>query len=103
MDEVIVAGLHFNGQDVAGDFGGEGDFAGCSPGAVLGHEEAAAACDALEGAEEASAAGHLGVGGHLDGAGHPGELACLGDDGVVGLEEKFQDGHGGAEDAGLHG
>jgi len=50
----------------------------------------------------AAAAGVLGVGGHLDGGGHPGELAGLGDDGVVGAEGEFEDGHRRAEDAILH-
>jgi hypothetical protein len=42
------------------------------------------------------------VGGHLDGGGHPGELAGLGDDGVVGAEGELEDRHGSAEDAVLH-
>jgi len=53
------------------------------------HEERAAADDAFEGSEEATATGELGVGGHLDGGGHPGELAGLGDDGVVVVEGKL--------------
>ncbi len=88
---------------MAGDAGGEGDFAGCAVGAVLGHEEGAAAGDAHDGSEEAATAGVLGVGGHLDGGGHPGELASLGDDGVVMVEGELEDGHGGADDAMLHG
>ena len=103
VDDVLVAGGDLDGDDVAGDPGGEGDFAGGADGAVLGHEERAAAGDALDGAEEASAAAVLGVGGHLDGGGHPGEFAGLGDDGVVGVEGEFEDGHGGADDAVLHG
>ena len=55
-------------------------------GPVLGHEEAAAAGHALDDAEEAAAAAHLRVGGHLDRGGHPGELAALGEDALVGVE-----------------
>ena len=102
VDEVLVAGADVDGNDVAGDAGGEGDLAGGADGAVLGHEERAAAGDASDGSEESAAAGVLGVGGHLDGGGHPGELAGLGDDGVVGAEGELEDGHGGAEDAVLH-
>ena len=102
VDEVLVAVADGDGDDVAGDAGGEGDFAGGSEGAVLGHEEGAAAGDALDGAEESAAAGELGVGGHLDGGGHPGELAGFGDDGVVVVEGELEDGHGGAGDAVIH-
>jgi hypothetical protein len=42
------------------------------------------------------------MGGHLDGGGHPGELAGLGDDGVVVIEGELEDGHGGAGDAVIH-
>ena len=102
MDEVLVAGGDLDGNDVAGDASGEGDLARGSVGTVLGHEERAAACDAPNGSEDAATATVLGVGGHLDGLGHPGELACFGDDGVVVVEGKFEDGHGGADDAILH-
>jgi len=99
VDEIFVAGTHVYGDDVAGDAGGEGDFAGGADGAVLGHEERASAGDTFDRSKETAAAGVLGVGGHLDGGGHPGEFAGLGDDGVVGPEGEFEDGHGGAEDA----
>ena len=102
VDEVLVARADLDRDDVAGDAGGEGDLAGCADGAVLGHEERAAAGDALDRSEEATTASMLGVGGHLDGGGHPGELAGLGDDGVVGTEGELEDGHGGAENAVLH-
>jgi hypothetical protein len=102
VDEVLAAGTDFDGDDVAGDAGGEGDLAGGSVGSVLGHEERAAACDATDDAEDAATTGVLGVGGHLDGGGHPGEFAGLGDDGVVVVEGELEDGHGGAEDAMLH-
>ncbi len=102
VDEDFVAGADFDGDDVAGDAGGEGDFAGGTEGAVLGHEEGAAGGDALECAEESAAAAELGVGGHLDGLGHPAEFAGFGDDAVVVVEEEFEDGHGGAHNAALH-
>ncbi len=102
VDEVFVSVAHGDGDDVAGDAGGEGDLAGDSVGAVLGHEERSAAGDALDDAKEASATGVLGVGGHLDRGGHPGELAGFGDDGVVGVEGELEDGHGGAGDAMVH-
>jgi hypothetical protein len=43
------------------------------------------------------------MGGHLDGGAHPGKLAGFGDDGVIGVERKLKDGHGGSGDAMLHG
>jgi hypothetical protein len=42
------------------------------------------------------------VGGHLDIGRHPGKLARLGDDGVVGLEEELEDGHSGADELIFH-
>ena len=67
MDEIFVTVADGYGKDLAGDSGGEGDFSGGPVGAVLGHEEGSATGDALDGTEEATAAGVLGVGGHLDG------------------------------------
>jgi len=46
---------------------------------------------------------HLGVGGHLDIGCHPGELAALGENALVGFKLDFKHGHGGAENLGLHG
>jgi len=71
---------------VAGHLGGEGDLAGILDGAILGHEDAAAAGNTLEYAEDAATTTHLGVGLHLDGAGHPGELTALGVHALVGVE-----------------
>ena len=103
MNHVLVARRNFDGNDVAGELGGEGQFSRGAEGAVFGHEDGAAAGDALEDAEESSAAGELGVGRHLDRAAHPGELSGFGDDGVVGIKSEFENGHGGAGDAALHG
>ena len=102
VDEVLLPGAYFDGDDVSGDSGGEGDLAGGADGAVLGHEERAATGDAGDGSEESATAGVLGVCGHLDGRGHPGEFAGLGDDGVVGRESELEDRQGGSEDSILH-
>ena len=102
VDEVLETGADLDRHDVTGNTGGEGDFPGAAHGTILGHKERASSGYALDGAEESAATGVLGVGGHLDGGGHPGEFAGLGDDGVVGTEGEFEDGHGGTEDAVLH-
>ena len=102
VNHVFVAGADLDGDDVSRKLGGEGDFAALAQGAVFGHEERAAAGDAFDGAEDSSTSAELGVGGELDGTGHPGKLARLGDDGFVGLEDELEDGHGGADDAALH-
>ena len=102
VDHEVVAGVDVDGQNVSGDAGSEGEFSGCAEGAVLGHEKGASSGYALECAEESSASGHLGVRSHLDGGGHPGKLASLGDDGLVRIEEELEDRHGGALDSGLH-
>ena len=99
MDHVFVAGRDFDGHDVAGDARGEGQLAVAAHGAVFGHEQAAAADYAFDGAQQTAASGELGVGGHLHVGRHPGKLARFGDDGVVGLEQKLEHGHGGADDA----
>ena len=103
MDHVLMPLGDFDRNDVSGDAGGEGDLAGCSVRPILGHEERAATSDALEGSQETTASGVLGVGGHLDGLAHPGEFAGLGDDCVIVVEEEFEDGHGSTYDAMLHG
>src|SRR5579859_2802285 len=102
MDVVVVSGLHLNGQNVSRHAGGKGDFAGRSPGAVLGHEQAAAAGHALQCAEEPAAAHHLRVGGHIDRARHPRQLAGFGDDAIIGLQQELKNGHGRAHNAALH-
>ena len=48
VNHVFVSGRDFDGHDVAGEFGGERDFAGGPAGAVFGHEDGAAAGHALE-------------------------------------------------------
>jgi len=102
VHHVFMSGGHLYRHDVTGDAGGEGHGSGSSIGTVLGHEEGSTAGDALENTEEATATGVLGVGGHLDGLAHPGELARLGDDGVVVVERELEDRHGGADDSMLH-
>ena len=47
VNHVFVSGRDFDGHDVAGEFGGERDLAGGPGGAVLGHENGAAAGHAL--------------------------------------------------------
>jgi len=102
MDHEFVAGADFDRDDVAGDAGGECDLAGCSEGAVFGHEEGAAAGYALECSEKAAASAELGVCGHLDGLAHPRKLSGLRDYAVVVVKKEFEDGHGGADNAVLH-
>src|ERR1035438_2584403 len=79
------------------------DHAGSAVGAVFGHEQAAAAGHALEHAEEAATSAHLRVGGHLDRSGHPGELAALAENALVGFKLHIEHGHGRALNFGLHG
>src|SRR5579872_926048 len=92
----------FDWNDVAGKFGGKGEFADCAEGAVFGHKDGAATGNAFDHAEETAATSELRVRRHLDGAAHPGKFSGLGDDRVVGIEKKFEDRHGGSGDAALH-
>jgi len=103
MDHVLVTTSDLDGDDVSGNSGGEGYCARGSGGAVLGHEEGSATGDAFERTQKAAATGVLGVGAHLDGLAHPGKFTSLGDDGVVVVERELEDGHGGSDDAMLHG
>ena len=90
VNHVLVALPQLHGNDVPGHLGGERDFPGILPGAVLRHEDAAAPDDALEDAEQSAAPAHLRMSGHLDGLGHPGELATLREDAIVGVELHFE-------------
>src|SRR5580658_2863783 len=103
VDEVFRALAELDGDDVAWDLRCERDDAGILDGAVLGHEDAGAGDRALEHTEDSAAAAHLGVRGHLDRGGHPGEFAALREDALVGLELNLEDRHGGAQSSRLHG
>jgi hypothetical protein len=71
--------------------------------AVLGHEDRTAAGYPFQHSEDSPTAAELGVSGQLNGAAHPGEFSGFRDDGFIGFQDKFEDGHGGAVDAALHG
>src|SRR5215467_6255861 len=102
VNHVFVTRRNFDGNDVAGKFGGEGQLTGDADGTVFGHENGATAGNAPDHAKEASTAGELGVRGHLDGTAHPGKFTRLGDDGFVRFECELQNRHGGAGNAALH-
>lgn len=102
MHHVVVTRLDLDRYDVAGHPGREGQLAVAAHRPVLGHEKASAPDHPFEGAKDATTAGKLRVGGHLHVGRHPGKLAGFGDDGVVGLEQKFEHGHGGADDLTFH-
>jgi hypothetical protein len=102
VDKVFMPSGDFDRDDMPRNASGEGDLAGAADGPVLGHEERAAAGNASDGPEKTAASRMLGMGRHLDRGGHPGKLACLGDDGIVRAKGKFEDGHGGADNAMLH-
>jgi hypothetical protein len=102
VNKILVARADLDRDNVAWDASSKGNLTGSADRSVLGHEERAAASDARYGSEETTAAGVLGVSGHLDGGRHPGEFAGLGDHGIIGPEGEFKDRHGGAEDAILH-
>src|SRR6185312_12614152 len=71
-------------------------------GAVLGHKQRSPASHPAEGAEDATTSAELSVRGHLDRTAHPGKFSSLGDDGIVRIQRKLEDRHGGAYDAALH-
>src|SRR5271170_766142 len=103
VHHVLISRVHVNGDDVAGHARREGDLAGPTDGAVLGHEQRATTCDALDGSEESAATRMLRMRRHLNRRGHPGEFARLRDDRVVGPESELKYGHRCAENAILHG
>jgi hypothetical protein len=102
MNHVLMPVRYFNRDDVARDAGRKSNLPGSAISAVLGHEESAAAGDALESTEKTSPAGMLRVSCHLYGLAHPGEFASLGDDGVIVIERELENRHGCADDAMLH-
>src|SRR5665213_1581286 len=98
----LLSGHHLYRHNVAGDFGSESNFARHTVSAVFSHENAAAACHALENSKQSSAATHLSVRRHLNGSCHPRELAALRKYAFVGVELYFQHRHCGALKFGLH-
>ena len=102
MNHVLASWRDFNRHDVPGQLGRKRYLAGSANGAVFGHKNRAASCDALDHAKQASAPAKLRVRSHLDGAAHPRKFSCLRDDGFVGFENELQHRHCGSGDAGLH-
>src|SRR5271154_5833543 len=102
MDEILISIAYWDRKNVPGNFGCEGEFAGRSEGAVLGHEQAAAARDPADRAQKSTSTRHLRMGGHLDGGAHPGKLSGFGDDSFVGLEDELKHRHGGTNYIALH-
>jgi hypothetical protein len=90
-------------EDLPGQARRERDHAGCALRGELAHEDRAAADGTLEHAPDAATAAHLRRRLHDDRLGHPGELARLGEDGLARVEHDLEHGHGGADDAVLHG
>src|SRR5215469_7435346 len=102
VNQVFLTGRYFDRNDVAGEFGGEGQLTGGADSTVFGHENGATASDPPDHAKQASTTAELRVRGHLDGTAHPGKFARLGNDGLVGFECELQNRHGGTGDAALH-
>src|SRR4029077_17337636 len=102
VNHVVVPRRNLDGNDVPRKLGGESQFSRSSNGAVFRHENRSAAGHALDDSEETAATAELRVRRHLNGTAHPGEFSSLGDDGLVGVEDKFQNRHRRAGDAALH-
>lgn len=85
-----------------GSFVAKASSPGAAHCAIFRHEDGATTSDTLDHAEKTSATSELRMGGHLDRTAHPGEFSGFGDDGLVILEDEFEDGHRGSGDAALH-
>ena len=77
MDQILHTGTNLHRLDVPRDPGGKGNLAPSTDGAVFRHEQASSPDHSLQGAENSSPSGELGVRFQLNGAAHPGELACF--------------------------
>ncbi len=102
VNHVFAAGADLNGNNMSGEFCGKGEFARGAHGAIFGHEKRSAAYNTLKRAENASTAAQLCVRGHLNRAAHPRKLAGLRDDGIIGVENKLKDRHGGPDNLIAH-
>src|ERR1019366_2257148 len=103
VNHVVAAGSDIDRQDAARHFGGERDDPRRSLRGVGAHQQSPSADLALQRSHQplsAYTAAH--AGGHLDGVGHPGELADLGDDALTPVERNRQHRHGRAENLVLH-
>src|ERR1019366_3789115 len=103
VNHVVAAGSDIDRQDAARHCGGERDDPGRSLRGVGAHQQSPSADLALQRSHQplsAYTAAH--AGGHLDGVGHPGELADLGDDALTPVERNRQHRHGRAENLALH-
>jgi len=61
MDQILHAGTNLHRLDVPRDPGGKGNLAASTYGAVFRHEQASSTHHSLQGAENSSAPGKLGV------------------------------------------
>jgi hypothetical protein len=91
MDEVALARLHLDLDDMAGDLGGERYRAGGVGRRIFRHEQAATREGPADRAQESGGAGRVGGGAQLDATGHPAQLARLGDQSFAGVESDFED------------
>jgi hypothetical protein len=102
VHHVLAAGLDIHGDDASWRLRCERDGSRCPLRGVGAHEQRRAARRPFERSHEpAAAATH--AGGHLDGIGHPRELACLGGNALARFEVDRQDRHGGSVDLLAHG
>src|SRR6202790_5133435 len=90
-------------EDRPGKARREGDHAGGALRGELAHEDRAPTDGRLEDPADTAAAAHLRRRLHDDRPRHPGEFSGLGEDGLARVEHDLEHGHGGAEDAVLHG
>src|SRR4029077_11565186 len=75
VNHVFAAGADLDGNDMPGEFCGEGQFTRGAHGAIFGHEKCSPSHNALERAQNAATTAQLGVRSHLNRAAHPGKLA----------------------------
>src|SRR3984957_17784772 len=102
VNEIFLRRTYFNRHNVPRHLRGEGEFSGKTRRAVFSHKQRSAAGHALQDAEDSAASAKLRVRGHLDRTRHPGKFSGFGNDGLVGIKNEFEYGHGCPGDAALH-
>src|SRR5277367_4026728 len=102
VNHVLAPGADLDGHDVAWKLGRESQLPARSRGSVFRHEKSSTSSHAANCAKNSSASAQLRVGGHLDRARHPRKFSSFGDHRLVRFKNKFEDGHGCAQNTVLH-
>jgi hypothetical protein len=102
VDKIFMARTNLNRDNMTRNTSRKGDLTRRANSPILRHKQRAAACNALDRAQEASTTAVLGVRCHLNRSRHPREFPSLRDNSIIRSKRELEDGHGGTKNAVLH-